>query len=66
MLRLLKLITWGREDKRALRDMNLREVITLVPLGVFVLWVGFFPRPLVRVMENTLGHLLRQLQGFMH
>ena len=66
MLRLLKQITWGREDKRALRDMNLREVITLLPLGVFVLWVGFFPRPLVRMMENTLGHLLRQLQGFSH
>jgi NADH-quinone oxidoreductase subunit M len=66
MLRLLKAITWGREDKRALTDMNLREVITLLPLGVFVLWIGFFPRPLVRIMENTLLHLLRQLQGFTH
>jgi NADH-quinone oxidoreductase subunit M len=66
MLRLLKAITWGREDKRVLTDMNLREVITLLPLGVFVLWIGFFPRPLVRLMENTLVHLLRQLQGFTH
>jgi NADH-quinone oxidoreductase subunit M len=66
MLRLLKAITWGRVDKRELRDMNLREVIYLLPLGVFVIWVGIFPRPLVRMMENTLGHLLRQLQGFSH
>lgn len=66
ILRLLKAITWGRVDKRELRDMNLREVIYLLPLGVFVLWVGIFPRPLVRMMENTLGHLLRQLQGFSH
>ncbi|MEW6334857.1 MAG: NADH-quinone oxidoreductase subunit M [Thermodesulfobacteriota bacterium] len=66
MLRLLKAITWGREDKRPLQDLNLREVVTLLPLGILVLWVGLFPRPFVRVMESTLGHLLRQLQGFSH
>jgi len=66
MLRLLKQIVWGREDKRTLRDMNLREVIYLFPLGVFVIWIGLFPRPLVRMMENTLGHLLWQLQVFSH
>ena len=66
MLRLLKQIVWGREDKRTIRDMNLREVIYLFPLGVFVIWIGLFPRPLVRMMENTLGHLLWQLQVFSH
>jgi NADH-quinone oxidoreductase subunit M len=66
MLRLLKQIVWGREDKREIRDMNLREVIYLLPLGVFVIWIGLFPRPLIRMMENTLGHLLWQLQVFSH
>jgi NADH-quinone oxidoreductase subunit M len=66
MLRLLKQIVWGREDKRDIRDMNLREVIYLLPLGVLVIWIGLFPQPLIRMMEKTLGHLLVQLQVFSH
>jgi NADH-quinone oxidoreductase subunit M len=66
MLKLLKQIVWGREDKRDIRDMNIREVIYLVPLGVFVIWVGLFPRPFIQVMEYTLGHLLAQLQVVAH
>ena len=66
MLRLLKQIVWGREDKREIRDMNVREVIYLLPLGVFVLWIGLFPRPFIRIMETTLDHLLAQMQVFSH
>jgi NADH-quinone oxidoreductase subunit M len=66
MLKLLKQIVWGREDKREIRDMNIREVMYLIPLGVFVIWIGLFPRPLIQVMENTLGHLLARLQALPH
>jgi NADH-quinone oxidoreductase subunit M len=63
MLRLLKRIAWGREDKRDLKDLNLREIIYLAPLAVFVLWVGLFPRPFVQIMETTLMHLLMRLKN---
>jgi len=63
MLRLLKQIVWGREERPALKDMNLREIIYLVPLGIFVIWVGFFPRPFVEIMEPTLAHLQMQLKN---
>jgi len=61
MLRLLKQIAWGREDKRDLKDINIREFAYLLPPAVFVLWVGLFPGPFVRVMENTLMNLYTQL-----
>jgi NADH-quinone oxidoreductase subunit M len=64
MLRLLKQITWGREDKRTIADMNLREIIYLVPLALLVLWMGLFPRPFVLITEKTLAHLLTQVQTF--
>lgn len=64
MLRLLKQITWGREDKRTIKDMNMREVIFLVPLAILVLWMGLFPAPFVRTMEKTLTHLMTQIQVF--
>ncbi|MBU2027918.1 MAG: NADH-quinone oxidoreductase subunit M, partial [Proteobacteria bacterium] len=66
MLRLLKQIVWGREDKRDLTDLNVREFIYLTPLAVFVLWVGLFPSPFVRIMENTLVHLFMQLDKLSH
>jgi len=64
MLNLLKKITWGREDIRAIQDMNVREIIYLFPLVVFVLWVGIFPRPFINTIEKTLDHLLTQFQIF--
>jgi len=64
MLRLLKQITWGREDKRSIRDMNVREVLYLIPLALLVLWMGIFPAPFVYTSEKTLSHLVNQLQVF--
>ena len=66
MLKLLKQIAWGREDKREIKDMNLREIIYMLPLAVFVLWVGLFPRPFVNVMEYTLVNLAMQLDKVSH
>ncbi|MCX5810294.1 MAG: NADH-quinone oxidoreductase subunit M [Proteobacteria bacterium] len=62
MLRLLKQIIWGREDQKSIPDMNVREIIYLLPLVLFVLWVGIFPRLYVYTMEKTLMHLFNQLQ----
>lgn len=66
MLRLLKQIAWGRKDVRDLTDLNLREIVYLLPLAVFVLWVGLLPRPFVKVMETTLLHLKMQLLNLSH
>jgi NADH-quinone oxidoreductase subunit M len=61
MLKLLKQIVWGREDKRDIKDLNVREFVYLTPLAIFVIWVGLFPAPFVRVMETTLVNLFMQL-----
>ena len=36
-----------------LRDLNQRELATLVPLAVLVFWIGFFPNPLVSRMHTS-------------
>ncbi|HLE18746.1 MAG TPA: NADH-quinone oxidoreductase subunit M, partial [Syntrophales bacterium] len=66
MLRLLKQIAWGRVDRRELRDMNVREIFYLAPLAIFVIWVGLFPSPFVRILESTLTHLHAQLRILAH
>jgi NADH-quinone oxidoreductase subunit M len=32
-----------KEENRALKDLNVREVAVLVPIIVFIVWIGFFP-----------------------
>ncbi len=65
MLRLLKQIAWGREDIRSgLVDLSLREVFFLLPLALFVLWVGLFPKPFVFAMEKTLSYYQGELMKF--
>lgn len=64
MLKLLKQIIWGREDKRSIKDMNVREIAYLIPLAVFVLWMGLFPAPFVHTIEKTITHLTNQLQVY--
>jgi len=66
MLKLLKQIAWGREDKRDIKDMSIREIIYMTPLAIFVLWVGLFPRPFVNIMEYTLVNLAMQLDKVSH
>jgi NADH-quinone oxidoreductase subunit M len=64
MMRLLKQITWGRETRPTLKDMNLREIVYLIPLALFVLSVGVFPKPYVTIMERSLANLLSQFKTF--
>lgn len=64
MLRLLKQIIWGRDDKREIADLNVREIFYLIPFAVFVIWMGIFPRPFVAVMEKSLSFLLTQMRTY--
>lgn len=78
MLRLLQKMVWGRssghahqvngENKglRALWDLDLREVLTLGLPAVFVFWLGFYPGPLLAIMDSSVVHLLQQVDAGIH
>lgn len=63
MLRLLQKITWGEKGTSHFFDMNLREIIYLAPLAIFVIWIGFSPGPFLNVMHTTINHLMEQMQA---
>jgi NADH-quinone oxidoreductase subunit M len=74
MLRLLQKMIWGRSDGRApspqdpehgrgLRDLDLREMVTLGCLAACVLWLGLYPRPLLTIMDRSVSHLLEQVEA---
>ena len=65
MLRMLQKLAYGgtrNPDHSELRDLGFRELATLVPLLVFVFWIGLHPAPFTNVMHASVRHLLEQSQ----
>jgi len=63
MLRMLQRVAYGgtnNPNHTGLRDLGLREIVTLAPLLVFVFWIGLHPEPFIRVMQASVDHLLTQ------
>jgi NADH-quinone oxidoreductase subunit M len=63
MLRMLQRVVWGgthNPDHAHLKDLDLREILTLAPLLVFVFWIGLNPEPFTRVLHASVQHLLEQ------
>jgi NADH-quinone oxidoreductase subunit M len=42
-------------------DMNFREVITLLPLILFVFWIGLYPNTFLDYMHTSVEHLVSQV-----
>ncbi|MFC1817532.1 NuoM family protein [Thermodesulfobacteriota bacterium] len=64
MLRMLQKVVWGgtnNPDQSYLADLNVREIITLAPLLLFVLWIGLNPAPFMDVMHTSVNHLIQQV-----
>lgn len=65
MLRMLQKVAYGgtrNPDHSGVKDLGLREVITLAPLLVFVFWIGLHPEPFTRVMHASVAQVLQQAQ----
>ncbi len=64
MLRLLQKLIWGgvnNPDHSALGDLRLREILVLIPLLLFVFWIGLGPQPFLDYMNPALSELLQRL-----
>jgi NADH-quinone oxidoreductase subunit M len=51
-----------KEENRKLMDMNLREIVTLVPLIVLIFWIGLYPSPFFNLMEASVTKLVETIQ----
>lgn len=64
--RMLQRVAYGgtqNPDHSPIKDLQLREVLTLAPLLVFVIWIGLNPQPFTRVMHASVEHLLTQVHA---
>ncbi|MBT3315271.1 MAG: NADH-quinone oxidoreductase subunit M [Anaerolineae bacterium] len=54
-----------KEHGHVLRDLSVREIITIVPLLVFIFWIGLYPKPFFALIAPTVDNLVKVLQAAM-
>jgi len=51
-----------KKHGHALRDLNWREIATIVPILVFIFWIGLYPAPFFNLMAPSVDKLVAALQ----
>ncbi len=64
MLWMFQRVMFGKLDKtnEALPDLNSREIAVLVPILVFIVWIGVFPNTFLKPMETSVGKVAAKVQ----
>jgi NADH-quinone oxidoreductase subunit M len=52
-----------KDENRNLKDLNWREIVTLVPLLALIFWIGIYPKPFFLLMAPTVDKLAALLQS---
>ncbi|HEY43806.1 MAG TPA: NADH-quinone oxidoreductase subunit M [Anaerolineae bacterium] len=52
-----------KEENKTLKDLNWREVVTLVPLILLIFWIGLYPRPFFNLIAPAVDKLVATLQA---
>jgi NADH-quinone oxidoreductase subunit M len=51
------------EENRGLKDLNPREIVTLVPIIILIIWMGVFPQFFFKRMELSVQHYLYDVKA---
>lgn len=63
-LRMLQRVAYGGAHNPArtgVADLGLREILTLTPLLILVVWIGLKPQPLVTLIDGSVQQVLAQV-----
>ncbi|MCH8291241.1 NADH-quinone oxidoreductase subunit M [Candidatus Poribacteria bacterium] len=63
MLWMFQRVMFGELDNpknQVLKDLNLREIVVLIPIVIFIVWIGVYPKPFLSRMEKSVNHVLTQ------
>ncbi|TAN63498.1 NADH-quinone oxidoreductase subunit M, partial [bacterium] len=66
MLWMFQRVIFGKITNPAnakLKDLNIREVLTLLPMIVLVLWIGVYPKPFLKLAAASTAHLVEVVKG---
>lgn len=52
-----------KPSMQGLTELNLREILTLLPMVLLIFWIGLYPNALLGFLHVSVGHLLDQVGG---
>ena len=52
-----------KEGMHDVVELNLREILTLTPMVLLIVWIGLYPEGLLSFFHVSVGHLLDQVNG---
>jgi NADH-quinone oxidoreductase subunit M len=66
MLWMFQRVMFGELDNPAnqkLKDLNAREIALMLPLLLFVFWIGVYPNTFFEKMNPALDNMIQQIKG---
>ena len=66
MLWLYQRVMFGpldKEENQAMKDLNLREIATYVPLIILVFWIGLYPRTFLQYLDQPVNQIVERVRG---
>ena len=48
-------------ENMKLKDMNIRELITIVPLLILIFWIGLYPKPFMKTFDASVNNLVSKV-----
>jgi NADH-quinone oxidoreductase subunit M len=52
-----------KEENRSLKDLNWREIALLVPILIFIFWIGLYPKPFFGLMAPAVEKVVALVQA---
>jgi NADH-quinone oxidoreductase subunit M len=65
MLWLYQRTMFGKLDNpenQKLVDLNFREVMTLLPLAICCFWIGLYPAPFFKILDEPVNRIVQQVE----
>ena len=47
-----------------LSDLSIRELVTVIPLAILILWIGLYPGPLMEMMDSSVTNLVQHMAQY--
>lgn len=66
MLWMFKRVMFGplnNEENEKLKDLNLREIVLLIPIVIFIVWIGVYAQPFLGKMESSVDSLVKLMES---